>query len=44
MGGPITLEKNQMGLSQDSPVLPEDDLAQYVGQDASGFSLGQGQP
>ena len=38
MGGPITLDKNQIGLSQDALCFLEDDIDQYVGQDALGFS------
>ena len=37
MGGPITLDKNQIGLSQDVLCFLEDDIDQYVGQDALDF-------
>ena len=37
MGGPITLDKNQIGSGQD---IQEDDIDWYVGQDALGSSPG----
>ena len=39
MGGPITLDKDQIGSDQDVLCFPEDD----IGQEALGFFLGQSQ-
>ena len=41
LGGPVTVDKNQVGSGQDVLCVPEDDIDEYVGQDALGFSLGQ---
>ena len=38
MGGPITLDPNQVGSDQDVLCFLEDDIDWYVGQDALGFS------
>ena len=38
LGGPITLDQNQIGLSQDVLCFPEDDTDRDVGQGALGFS------
>ena len=38
MGGPITLDRNQVRSGQDVLYFPEDDTDQYAGQDALDYS------